>query len=84
MPKGVFVTVRTADPDGLVLDDGTALSSEAASKSLRLAHAVTYAACQGLTLRGRVRLETDHPTFTLKHLYVGASRATAANLLECT
>jgi hypothetical protein len=61
---------------------GLRLTHEHTSKSLRLAWAITYASCQGLTLRGVVRLETQSPNFTLRHLYVGISRATAAGLAE--
>jgi hypothetical protein len=81
--KGLFVTVMSVDEDRVILDDGTTLTREQALASLRLAHAITYASCQGLTLRGRVRLgETAHPAFTLRHLYVGSSRCTAFELLE--
>ena len=81
--KGLFVEVMTVTEEQMVLDDGTVLSAADASKCLRLSHALTYAACQGLTLGGRVRLaETTHPAFTLKHLYVGSSRCTSASLLE--
>ena len=50
--------------------------------SLRLTYCLVYAQVQGLTLPGVVRLETDSPNFTMKHLYVGVSRATAASLVE--
>ena len=81
--KGLFVTVMAATTEGLVLDDGTTLSAKEAVECLRLSHCITHAACQGLTLKGRVRLaETSHPAFGLKHLYVGSSRCTAASLLE--
>ena len=81
--KGLFVTVMAATPDELILDDGATLGAKEAVECLRLSHSITYAACQGLTLKGRVRLaETTHPAFSLKHLYVGSSRCTAASLLE--
>ena len=52
-------------------------------RATRLCHAITYASCQGLTLRGRVWLcDADNPHFSVKHLYVGASRATSAELLS--
>ena len=52
-------------------------------RSTRLCHAITYASCQGLTLRGRVWLcDTLNPHFSVKHLYVGASRCTGAELLS--
>jgi hypothetical protein len=58
------------------------LSHKHAVQMLRPAYCITYAACQGLTLQGRVRLETNSPNLNVKHLYVGCSRATAASLLE--
>ena len=50
-------------------------------QKLRLCYAITQASCQGMTLRGRVRIY-DHPRLTRRGLYVCASRATAADLLE--
>ena len=53
--------------------------SEAGQELLRAtrpSHAVTYASCQGLTLHNRVRLDLESCHLTLRHLYVGASRAT--------
>mgnify|MGYP002809688238 CR=1 FL=1 len=43
---------------------------------------MTYASCQGRTLAGRLRLEVDSVHMTTRHLYVGISRATAADLVE--
>ena len=80
--KGLFYEVAEVTATLLILEGGIKLTHEQASKSLRLAYAITYASCQGLTLRGVVRLETQSPNFTLRHLYVGISRATAANLAE--
>ena len=82
--RGVFVTVLAATEEGLVVDNGgpQTLDRETACSCLRLSHSLTYAAVQGLTLQGRVRLETDSPELTIKHLYVGASRCTAFGLLE--
>jgi hypothetical protein len=37
---------------------------------------------QGCTLKGRIRIYTHHRFFTLKHLFVCISRATAYNLVE--
>jgi len=68
--------------DVLFLNTGQKLTRGECVKSLRLAYALTYASCQGLTLKGLVRLETDSPNMTLRHLCVGISRATAANLVE--
>ena len=46
------------------------------------ADAVTYASCQGLTLQGRVRLDLGSVHLSLRHLYVGTSRATSSDLFE--
>ena len=64
------------------LNNGIKLTHEQALQSLRLSYALTYASCQGLTLHGVVRLDTQSSHFTLKHLYVGLSRAKAADLVE--
>jgi hypothetical protein len=53
-----------------------------ASESAGWTVAITYASCQGLTLPGVVMLGTKSDHFTMKHLYVGLSRATAADLVE--
>ena len=52
-------------------------------EGLRLAFAITICSCQGMSLRGSVRiLESDHPRFGMRHLYVAASRATSAQELQ--
>ena len=80
--KGMFYEVARVDETSLELTTGLKLTHEQALQSLRLSYALTYASCQGLTLKGVVRLDTQSPNFTLKHLYVGISRATAAELVE--
>ena len=84
MRKGVFVTVNHIDENTITLDNGLTLSYDQCD-CLRLSHSITYAACQGLTLQGGVRLcETAHNNFNIKHLYVGSSRCTSAQLLQIT
>ena len=80
--KGMFYTVTACDEAKVELNTGQALTHQQAFESLRLSYALTYASCQGLTLPGVVRLDTQSKHFTLKHLYVGLSRATAADLVE--
>ena len=80
--KGILTSVVACSEQEVELSTGAKLQPQQLIRSTRLAHALTYASCQGLTLPGRVRLETDSPNMTLRHLYVGASRATAAGLLE--
>ena len=80
--KGLFVEVREAG-ERFLLDDGQSFSPAELLRYTRLCHAITYASYQGLTLRGRVWLcDADNPHFSVKHLYVGASRATSAELLS--
>ena len=80
--KGVFYEVEEVDQTFVWLVGGLKLTHEQAMQSLRLSYALTYASCQGLTLGGVVRLDTQSTHFTLKHLYVGLSRAKAASLVE--
>jgi Cdc6-like AAA superfamily ATPase len=80
--KGLFYEVEEVTQETVTLTGGLVLTHEQAVQSLRLCYALTYASCQGLTLPGVVRLDTQSQHFTLKHLYVGLSRATAADLVE--
>ena len=81
--NGCFYTVEFVDASHLTLEGDIKLSHSMASRCLRLTHALTMASCQGLTLPGRMRIvETANPHFTLKHLFVALSRATAFNLVE--
>ena len=81
--KGCFVTVAEAGPESVKLETGERFTHAELLRHTRLCHAITYASCQGLTLRGRVHLcDTSSPHFELRHLYVGASRATSAELLS--
>jgi hypothetical protein len=81
--KGVFVTVVEVSDEFVTISGGLKLSHADTVRSLRLCSALTYASVQGLTLKGLVRMETtDSPNFTLRHLYIGSSRATSSSLLE--
>ena len=82
IPKGVFVAVAEVEPDGVRLDNGMRLKNQELLRATRPSHAVTYASCQGLTLHNRVRLDLESCHLALRHLYVGASRATSSELLE--
>ena len=82
IPKGVFVAVTEVEPEHVRLDNGLRLKQQELLRATRLSHAVTYASCQGLTLQGRVRLDLGSVHLSLRHLYVGASRATSSDLLE--
>ena len=82
-PKGILVEVTGRTEEEVRLSHGAALRREQVCKCTRLAHCLCYASVQGLTLPGVVRLEdTDAPLFCLRKLYVGVSRATAADLVE--
>ena len=81
--KGIYVHVAEVGPEKIVLDGSDSFTHTALLKHTRLRHAITYASCQGLTLEGRVFLcGTESPHFTLRHLYVGTSRATSSELLS--
>ena len=80
--KGMFYEVEELNEKIVQLTSGLVLTHEQAVQSLRLCYALTYASCQGLTLPGVVRLDTQSAHFTMKHLYVGLSRGTAADLVE--
>ena len=82
IPKGVFVAVAEVEPDGVRLDNGMRLKNQELLRATRPSHAVTYASCQGLTLHNRVRLDLESCHLTLRHLYVGALRATSSELLR--
>jgi hypothetical protein len=80
--RGVFVTVEDVNDEFVQLACGLKLNHSDAVRSLRLCSALTYASCQGLSLKGVVRLEVDSNNFTLKHLYIGISRAVSSSLVE--
>ena len=81
-----FYEVLAADPERVTIatEEGEAeLTHAATSRLLRLSYALTYASCQGLTLKERVRLwDVNSKHFTRTHLFVALSRATAASLVE--
>jgi hypothetical protein len=81
--NGCFYVVSSVTAERVCLEGGIELTHHAAARCLRLAHAITQAGCQGLTLPGLVRIaETDSRNFTRRHLYVCLSRATAFGLVE--
>ena len=82
VPKGIFVQVKACDGERVTLDNDLVLTHAQVCQSLRLSYAITYASCQGLTLQGRVRLETQSGFLTTRHLYVGVSRGTSSELVE--
>jgi len=79
--RGLWYTVAAVGPEEVTFECGLRLKREDVVRHTRLSHALTFAGCQGLTLHGRVRLETGGP-ITRRHLYVGCSRCTRADLLE--
>jgi hypothetical protein len=80
--KGLFVEVESVGPEKIKSTNGVELLHDSAVRCLRLAHALTYASVQGLTLKGVVQMDTDSPNFTHKHMYVGMSRCTSSDLLQ--
>ena len=83
--KGQICHVVSYTPDLVELDIGTKLLPDELVRAIRPGHCLVFAGCQGLTLEGLVRIETGNsPHLTIKHLYVGCSRATSHTLLEVT
>ena len=75
--KGVFVTVSEVG-ERVMLESGQSFEFWELLKHTRLCSAITYASVQGLTLRGGFGLcDVDSPHFTMKHLYMGCSRASS-------
>ena len=55
---------------------GLSLSADKVADLFVLAYAQTYASCQGTEFGGTLRLhDTTHKFFTMRHLFVGLSRA---------
>ena len=81
--NGVAYTVQSWGAEHVHLAGGVSLTHEQAKSWLRLAHAQTYASCQGSEFTGSLRLHcTDSPRFTRRHLFVGLSRAREASLVS--
>ena len=80
--KGLFYKISEITDDQVAFECGLKLTREQTVTSMRLCWSLTFASCQGLSLRGRLRLETQSPNFTMRHLYVGISRGTSAELVE--
>ena len=81
--KGTFLTVEAVEGDLVRLESGQCFAGQELLKHTRLCSAITYASVQGLTLRGRVWLyDVESPHFSIKHLYMGCSRATNSELLS--
>ena len=75
VPKGCFATVREVAEERISLDDGQSFTPAELLRHTRLCHAITYASCQGLTLRGRVWLcDADNPHFSVKRRVAGHER----------
>jgi len=89
--NGCFYRVEEVDTDSVFLfslDEGggknyLSVSFKTMEEKLRLSHAMVYAAIQGRTLKGSVRLwDTGHRHFTKTHLLVGVSRATSGLVVD--
>jgi hypothetical protein len=79
---GIFTTVKACDAEKVVLDNDLTLTHSQVCQSLCLSYAITYASCQGLTLKGRVRLETQSGFLTTRHIFVGFSRRARCDVVE--
>jgi hypothetical protein len=78
--NGVLYSVESVTSEAVVLIGGVSLTHAHAKSCLRLSYAQTYASCQGSEFDGPLRLhDTRHKFFSLKHLFVGLSRAKVAS-----
>ena len=68
-------------PLAFMAESGANITPDKLVRAVRPAHALVFKGCQGLTLKGRVRILTDSPHMDLKCL-VASSRATRHDLLE--
>ena len=76
--NGCMYTVENVTDDAIVLV-GEGKVTFAQTGCLRLAHAQTYASCQGTEFPGSLALwDCDSNHFTMRHLFVALSRATVA------
>ena len=77
--NGVTYTLEAVDPEGVVIE-GKRVPLDVVKRHLRLAHCQTYANCQGTEFSGTLRLwDAGSSHFSRRHLYVGLSRARAAD-----
>jgi hypothetical protein len=78
--NGVLYKVESVSQAAVVLEGGLSLTHAHVKSWLRLSFAQTYASCQGSEFNGPLRLhDTSHRFFSLKHLFVGLSRAKLAS-----
>ena len=80
-----FWTVVGLNPVRLESEAGKVIEFDPAKCQgfFRLAHAMVYQVAQGRSLAGSVCLgETGSPCFSAKHLLIGLSRGTAAELVS--
>ena len=83
--NGVAYEVAAVSPTTVILKGpaNVELSHEDAVQYLRLPYAMTYASVQGRETPGSLCLhDTANSHFTLRHLYVGLSRAKQAALVR--
>ena len=65
-------------------DEIIELTLREAADNLRLCYAAVYQSCQGRTLKEQhvMLMDTGHRHFSVRHLYVGASRVTSSEYLH--
>ena len=78
--NGVEYTVQAVDTTTVTLENGPTLTHEQAVAWLRLPYAMTYASVQGRETDGTLCLwDCENFHMSLKHIYVGLSRAKRAS-----
>ena len=79
--NGCLYTVAEVGGDTVRIQElaGVTLTFDQVKSWLRLSYAQTYASVQGSEFTAQLRLhDTTHHFFTIRHLFVGLSRARAA------
>ena len=78
--NGILYKVAAIEDDHVRFETGERLSFQEVSRDLRMSFAQTYMSCQGSEFHDSLKLwDVDSKFFTLKHLYVGMSRARDAS-----
>ena len=78
--NGVEYTVAAVTTESVTLENGPTLTHEQAVAWLRLPYAMTYASVQGRETDGTLCLwDCENFHMSLKHIYVGLSRAKRAS-----
>ena len=81
--NSVLYTIQYCEEEVKLVELPATFSYEEIKEFMRLGHCRTYASVQGTEFDESLRLhETGHARFTLRHLFVGLSRAKSKDLVQ--